>query len=259
MTTATPGAPQWVADLMDTLGAPGAGLAIALENLFPPLPSEVILPLAGFAASTGRMSLLAALIWTTAGSVVGALALYGVGALLGRDRTVALAARLPLVKVTDIEKTEAWFLRHGTKAVFFGRMIPVFRSLISVPAGVERMPLPVFLTLTTLGSALWNTAFVCAGYLLGDNWTEVTTLVSAYSKAVLAGAAVALATFVAVRIKRRAQGRPLGARGTARPATTAPHQPNNSSRHPQRGATSPRAETPEESAPPQQPLAREAR
>ncbi|WP_371659659.1 DedA family protein [Streptomyces sp. NBC_00280] len=259
--TATTAAPQWVTDLMDTLGAPGAGLAIALENLFPPLPSEVILPLAGFAASTGQMSLLAALLWTTAGSVVGALALYGVGALLGRDRTVALAARLPLVKVSDIEKTEAWFLRHGTKAVFFGRMIPVFRSLISVPAGVERMPLPVFLGLTTLGSALWNTAFVCAGYLLGDNWAEVTTAVSAYSKVVLIGAAVALAAFIAVRIKRRAQGRPKGARGTARPATTAPHQPDTPSRHrhPQRSATAPPAGTPEGSAPPPRPPAREAR
>ncbi|MDN3020510.1 DedA family protein [Streptomyces sp. S.PB5] len=196
-------APQWINGLMDTLGAPGAGLAIALENLFPPLPSEVILPLAGFAASTGRMNLWAALLWTTAGSVIGALALYGVGALLGRDRTVAIAARLPLVKVSDIEKTEAWFLRHGTKAVFFGRMIPIFRSLISVPAGVERMPLPVFLGLTTLGSALWNTAFVLAGYLLGDNWTQVTDLVSAYSKVVLAGAVLAVAAFIAVRLLRR--------------------------------------------------------
>ncbi|NED08347.1 DedA family protein, partial [Streptomyces sp. SID6648] len=88
-----------------------------LENLFPPLPSEVILPLAGFAASSGRMNLIAVLLWTTAGSVIGALALYGIGALLGRDRTVALAGRLPLVKVSDIEKTEAWFLKHGTKAV----------------------------------------------------------------------------------------------------------------------------------------------
>ncbi|KOG33343.1 DedA family protein [Streptomyces resistomycificus] len=196
-------APQWINGLMDTLGAPGAGLAIALENLFPPLPSEVILPLAGFAASTGQMSLWAALLWTTAGSVVGALALYGVGALLGRDRTVAIAARLPLVKVSDIEKTEAWFLRHGTKAVFFGRMIPIFRSLISVPAGVERMPLPVFLGLTTLGSALWNTAFVLAGYLLGDNWTQVTDIVSAYSKVVLVGAVLAVAAFVGVRLLRR--------------------------------------------------------
>jgi len=197
---------DWVNGLMDTLGAPGAGIAIALENLFPPIPSEAILPLAGFAASTGRMSLVAVLLWTTAGSVIGALALYGVGALLGRDRTVALAARLPLVKVSDIERTEAWFLRHGTKAVFFGRMIPVFRSLVSVPAGVERMPLPVFLTLTTVGSALWNTAFVLAGHALGANWTQVTDIVSAYSKVVLAVAVLALVAFTAVRLLRR--GRP---------------------------------------------------
>ncbi|AMW10226.1 hypothetical protein A4E84_12320 [Streptomyces qaidamensis] len=211
--------PQWVNDLMDALGAPGAGLAIALENLFPPLPSEVILPLAGFAASSGRMSLLAVLLWTTAGSVIGALALYGVGALLGRDRTVAIAARLPLVKVSDIEKTEAWFLKHGTKAVFFGRMIPIFRSLISVPAGVERMRLPVFLGLTTLGSAIWNTVFVLAGYFLGANWHQVSDIVSTYSKVVLAVAAVAVVAFIAVRLLRR----PAGARGTARRATAPPH------------------------------------
>ncbi|MFC7989309.1 DedA family protein [Streptomyces pilosus] len=199
--------PQWVHDLMDTMGAPGAGLAIALENLFPPLPSEVILPMAGFTASTGRMGLLAVLLWTTAGSVIGALALYGVGALLGRDRTVAIAGRLPLVKVSDIEKTEAWFLRHGTKAVFFGRMIPIFRSLISVPAGVERMRLPVFLGLTTLGSAIWNTAFVLAGYLLGDNWEQVTSFASAYSKVALGAAALAVLVFVVMRLRRPGAGR----------------------------------------------------
>jgi membrane protein DedA with SNARE-associated domain len=200
------GAPGWINSLMDTLGAPGAGIAVALENLFPPIPSEVILPLAGFASATGRMDLFAALLWTTLGSVVGALALYGVGAMLGRDRTVAIAARLPLVKVTDIERTEAWFARHGTKAVFFGRMIPVFRSLISVPAGIERMPLPVFLTLTTLGSALWNTAFVLAGYALGDNWTQVTGYVDAYSKVVLVAALGAAVLFVAVRLLRPGKG-----------------------------------------------------
>ncbi|MFM9589678.1 DedA family protein [Streptomyces scabiei] len=208
------GAPLWIVGLMDLLGAPGAGIAVALENLFPPIPSEVILPLAGFAASTGQIGLLAALLWTTAGSVVGALALYGVGALLGRDRTVALAARLPLVKVADIERTEAWFLRHGTKAIFFGRMVPVFRSLISVPAGVERMPLPVFTLLTTLGSALWNTAFVLAGYFLGANWTEVTAITSTYSKIVLAGAALAVLAFALVRFLRKDRGsQGQGARG----------------------------------------------
>ncbi|MFJ8190598.1 DedA family protein [Streptomyces sp. NPDC096094] len=206
-------APQWINDLMDALGAPGAGLAIALENLFPPLPSEVILPLAGFAASSGRMNLIAVLLWTTAGSVIGALALYGVGALLGRDRTVAIAGKLPLVKVSDIEKTEAWFLKHGTKAVFFGRMIPIFRSLISVPAGVERMRLPVFLALTTLGSAIWNTVFVLAGYLLGDNWSKVSGIASTYSKVILAIAALALLVFIGMRLMRPGAGQRRRGRG----------------------------------------------
>ncbi|MFE0375716.1 DedA family protein [Streptomyces inhibens] len=199
-------APGWITDLMDALGAPGAGLAIAAENLFPPLPSEVILPLAGFAASGGSMPLASALAWTTLGSVIGALALYGVGALLGRERTVAIAARLPLVKVSDIEKTERWFQRHGTKAVFFGRMIPLFRSLISIPAGIERMPIPVFLALTTLGSLIWNAIFFLAGYLLGEKWEEVTGFVDVYSKVVLAAAAVAVAAFVSVRVSRRGPG-----------------------------------------------------
>ncbi|MFE9101229.1 DedA family protein [Actinomadura geliboluensis] len=205
----------WATDLMERLGAPGAGLAIALENLFPPLPSEVILPLAGFTAAQGRMSLTAAIVWTTLGSVLGALALYGIGALIGRDRVRAIAARLPLVKVEDLDRTEAWFLRHGGKAVFFGRMIPIFRSLISVPAGVERMRMPVFLAYTTLGSLLWNTVFVLAGYGLGDNWRTVEEYVGVYSKAVVAVAVVAAAAFLAVRIvKARRAGagdRPAGA------------------------------------------------
>ncbi|MYS64258.1 DedA family protein [Streptomyces sp. SID5473] len=199
-------APGWINSLMDTLGAPGAGIAIALENLFPPLPSEVILPLAGFASSTGQMNLVAALIWTTIGSVVGAWALYGVGAALGRDRTVAIASKLPLLKVSDIEKTEAWFIKHGPKAVFFGRMIPIFRSLISVPAGVERMSLPLFLGLTTLGSAIWNTVFVMAGYLLGENWESVTGYVSTYSKLVLVGAVLAVVGFFVVRLLKSGSG-----------------------------------------------------
>ncbi|MEU5161438.1 DedA family protein [Streptomyces sp. NPDC020875] len=199
-------APGWINSLMDTLGAPGAGIAIALENLFPPLPSEVILPLAGFAASTGQMNLIAALIWTTVGSVVGAWALYGVGAALGRDRTIAIASKLPLLKISDIEKTEAWFAKHGPKAVFFGRMIPIFRSLISVPAGVERMSVPLFLVLTTIGSAIWNTIFVMAGYLLGENWESVTGYVSTYSKVVLIFAVLAVIGFFVVRMMKSGSG-----------------------------------------------------
>ncbi|GAA4016184.1 hypothetical protein GCM10022247_43980 [Allokutzneria multivorans] len=193
----------WAIGLMEALGGPGAGLAIALENLFPPLPSEVILPLAGFTASKGSLSLVGAILWTTLGSVVGALVLYAVGALLGRERTRAIAAKLPLVKVADIDRTEAWFARHGVKAVFFGRMIPIFRSFISVPAGVERMRMSTFLFFTTLGSLVWNTAFVLAGYTLGENWGLVEQYAGVLSKGVAAAVVLVVIWFVVTRVAKR--------------------------------------------------------
>jgi membrane protein DedA with SNARE-associated domain len=193
----------WAVDLVETLGGPGAGLAIALENLFPPLPSEVILPLTGFAAGQGVLSLASALFWTTLGSVVGAVVLYWIGMLLGRRRMYVIWGKLPLVKTSDLERTEEWFARHGTKAVFFGRMVPVFRSLISVPAGLERMPLPVFLGLTTLGSLIWNSVLVMAGYLLGDRWEIVQGYVGVLSKVVLGAAAVALVVWIVKRVRER--------------------------------------------------------
>jgi membrane protein DedA with SNARE-associated domain len=198
----------WVVDLMEALGAPGVGLAIALENVFPPLPSEVFLPLAGFAAARGDLSLVAAIVWTTLGSVVGALALYGLGAALGRERLRAIADRMPLVDVADIDKAEAWFTRHGPKAVFFGRMIPLVRSMISVPAGVERMNVALFLALTAAGSLIWNSAFVVAGYLLGDNWHIVEGYAGILSRVVLVAIAIAVVVFVVRRIRRRRQGVP---------------------------------------------------
>jgi membrane protein DedA with SNARE-associated domain len=196
------GVAEWAVSVMETLGAPGAGLLIALENLFPPLPSEVILPLAGFSASRGELSLTGALLWTTAGSVAGAVILYWIGALIGRERLRAVVARVPLLKLSDVDRTEAWFARHGGKAVFLGRMVPIFRSLISVPAGVERMPFRRFLLYTTLGSAIWNTTFVVAGYVLGENWHLIEDSVGVYSKVVLAVVAVAAAVFVVSRVRR---------------------------------------------------------
>ncbi|MBO8187048.1 DedA family protein [Streptomyces spirodelae] len=197
----TGGVAGWAADLVDTMGGPGAGLAIALENLFPPLPSEVILPLTGFAAGQGVLSLASALLWTTLGSVAGAVVLYWIGRLFGRDRMHAIWARLPLVKAGDLVRTEEWFAKHGTKAVFFGRMVPIFRSLVSVPAGVERMQLPAFVALTTLGSLVWNSALVLAGYWLGDKWESVGAYVGLLSKAVLVLVVLALAGYVAVRLR----------------------------------------------------------
>jgi len=197
----------WAVTLMETLGGFGAGLAIALENLFPPLPSEVILPLAGFAAAQGTLGLIEVLIWTTAGSVAGALALYGIGAWLGRRRMYAIAERMPLIKVADVERTEAWFGRHGSKAVFFGRMIPIFRSLISIPAGIERMPLLRFTLLTTAGSAIWNTIFVLAGYFLGANWHVVEEYAGVFQKVVIAVVVVAVAVWITLRVRQMRRNR----------------------------------------------------
>lgn len=193
----------WAADLVDAMGGPGAGLAIALENLFPPLPSEVILPLTGFAAGQGVIGLLSALFWTTLGSVVGAAVLYWIGMLFGRKRMHAIWAKLPLVKTSDLERTEEWFAKHGTKAVFLGRMVPIFRSLISVPAGLERMPLPTFLLLTTLGSLIWNSVLVLAGYWLGDQWDLVETYVGIISKVVLVLVLAAVALYIVIRVRSR--------------------------------------------------------
>ncbi|MEU8899412.1 DedA family protein [Nocardia sp. NPDC048505] len=197
----------WAVRLMETLGSPGAGLGIALENLFPPLPSEIILPLAGFTASRGDFTLAEALFWTTAGSVAGALVLYGLGALLGRDRMRRIVAWLPLVRVGDVDKAEAWFQRHGTKAVFFGRMIPLFRSLISIPAGIERMSVVRFTVLTTAGSLIWNTIFVLSGYYLGENWDAVEPYADVLQKLVVLTVFVAVAVFVVRRVGGRRRGR----------------------------------------------------
>ncbi|MDN3027539.1 DedA family protein [Streptomyces sp. S.PB5] len=192
-----------VMDTMDQLGGPGAALLVGIDNIFPPMPSELVLPLAGFAASQGTMSLFMALFWTTLGSVAGALLTYWLGAWLGRDRVRSLINRAPLMKPSDFDRTERWFLKHGTKAVFFGRMVPLFRSLISLPAGVERMPVLRFLCLTTLGSLIWNAGFVVTGYQLGANWQDVDAYAGVFQKVVIVVVAMAIVVFVAVRMRER--------------------------------------------------------
>ena len=206
--TSTPSDGSWlttivdaVVSLMDVIGPPGAGIAIALENLFPPLPSEVILPMAGLAASRGSFTLVEAVVWTTLGSVVGAFALYGLGAWLGVNRLRAIAARVPLLHPEDIDRTVAWFGRHGGKAVFFGRMIPLFRSLISIPAGITRMPLWKFGLLTATGSLIWNSIFVLAGFFLGESWPVVQRYADILQYVVIAVTGLGISWFVYVRTR----------------------------------------------------------
>ncbi|MEU4115534.1 DedA family protein [Kitasatospora sp. NPDC028055] len=198
----------WAADVMDALGAAGAGLTNLVDTVLPFIPSEIVLPLAGFAAGQGRLSLPAVIAWTTAGSVAGSWIVYAAGALLGRERTRALATRIPLVRPHEIDRAEAWFARHGRKAVLLARMVPVLRSLISLPAGIQRMPFAAFTALTALGSLIWNTAFVLLGYWLGDNWPLVEEYGGWVSKALVAGTLLAAARWFTVRLRRRPRPRP---------------------------------------------------
>jgi len=197
----TDGLAGWAVDLMDRLGLFGAALAVSLDNFFPPIPSEIILPLAGFAASQGTFSLTGALIATTVGSVFGAAVLYWLGRLFGRERAMVVFERTPLLKVSDLERTEAWFAKHGGKAVFFGRMVPIFRSLISIPAGVERMNVALFLALTTLGSFIWNFIFVYAGFRLGENWDRVEPYAEWFQRLVILAVVVVVVAFVVIRVR----------------------------------------------------------
>lgn len=198
----------WVADVMETLGAVGVGALVALETLFPPIPSEVVLLLAGFLSGQGSMNLAAVILMATIGSLVGSYALYGLGAALGRTRFMQIVDWMPLVDIADIEKAEVWFGRHGGKAVFLGRLVPLIRSGISVPAGLTRMPLLKFTLYTVTGSFIWNTLFIVLGYVLGDQWEDAGRYSDWISNAVLAAIAL-VAVWLVVRYLRRRKLRAL--------------------------------------------------
>ncbi len=194
---------DWAVSIMNKLGEPGLALIVALENLFPPLPSEAILPLAGFSATKGELNLVLVIVWATIGSVVGAVILYYIGAALGRDRARALAKKIPLMKVSDIDKTEKWFLEHETKTVLIGRMLPIFRSLISIPAGIEKMPMKKFIPYTLIGSLVWNSALVGAGYALGEKWDKVEEYAGLLQNVVVVLVVIGIGWFIWARSKKK--------------------------------------------------------
>jgi membrane protein DedA with SNARE-associated domain len=155
-------------DLVDKLGPVGVGLSILAETVVPPIPSEAVLGLAGVLINEGRMSIVPVILCATVGSLLGALFFYFVGRALGPRRSHAFLDRLPLVETADVDRTFAWFEKHGRSAVFLGRMVPIVRSFISVPAGVVRMPLGQFLLFTAGGSLIWNTVLIVLGVAAGD-------------------------------------------------------------------------------------------
>lgn len=189
---------------MEAIGAPGVGLGVFLENIFPPIPSEVILPLAGFTSSQGSMNVIAAFIWATVGSMVGAYVLYYLGAAIGADRLRKIADRMWLVKVSDVDGALAWFDKYGKISILLGRVIPGIRSLISIPAGIDRMNPLTFGFYTLIGSSVWNALLIYCGWVLGENWHMVEGVIDQYSKVVYVLVALILVGAL-VWLVRRAQ------------------------------------------------------
>ena len=189
---------DWVTEVIDDLGYVGVALLVALENLFPPIPSEIVLPFAGFVARDGGATLVGMIIAATIGSLVGALALYGLAAWIGPERLHRFLIRYGKwfrLTPADVNKAERWFDRRAVIAVLVGRCIPLIRSLVSIPAGFRRMALVPFVVYTTLGSLIWNTALIGAGYLLRDNWHDVEPVLDAVQYLVIAAIALAIAWY----------------------------------------------------------------
>jgi membrane protein DedA with SNARE-associated domain len=177
----------WIQQIMEQFGYIGVAFLIMIENVFPPIPSEVILTFGGFMTTTTNLTITGMIIVSTIGSVIGALILYGIGSFLDITRLEKIVTRwghiLRLSK-KDLYKADQWFIKHGVATVFFCRFIPLVRSLISIPAGMSKMRIGLFLLLTTFGSFIWNTVLIYLGALVGSNWTVIIYYMSIYSKMV---------------------------------------------------------------------------
>lgn len=195
----------FAAQAIDALGELGVGLFVLAETIFPPIPSEVILPLAGYLTQQGTMSFPLVIITSTLGAYVGAVLLYLLGSKLGLERSIRWLSKLPLVDREDFEKAAGWFHRHGRPAVFFGRLLPGIRSLISLPAGAERMNFLTFSAFTIAGSGLWNSLLITLGSLLGRNYEVVERYSGVLNYAVYAAIAGIIVFLVIRRVRR---GRP---------------------------------------------------
>lgn len=178
---------NWIIPFMEQFGYLGIFLIMALETLFPPIPSEVILPFSGFMTTVSDLTLGGVLIAATSGALVGGICFYGIGLLVDVERLEKVIDRwghLLKIKKEDLHKADAWFDRYGIWTVFFCRMVPVLRSLISIPAGMSNMNFKLFLLFTTAGTLIWNTLLAGLGALLGEAWPLISQYIEVYSKLV---------------------------------------------------------------------------
>jgi membrane protein DedA with SNARE-associated domain len=176
---------KWLIGIMEEFGYAGVMFLIALENIFPPIPSEVILTFAGFMTASTDLSIAGVIISSTAGSLLGAVLLYGLGRQLGVDKLGRIVDKWGyLLRVTknDIYKADSWFDRYGAWTVLFCRVIPLLRSLISIPAGISEMRFRTFMLFTTIGTLIWNSILVYLGATVGASWEDIVQYIDVYSK-----------------------------------------------------------------------------
>lgn len=193
---------EWITNTMNSLGYAGIGLLMFLENLFPPIPSELIMPLAGFTVAQGKMEFAPVVMAGVVGTILGALPWYYAGKLLGEKRLKSLANRYGKwlgISAKDIEKSKTWFNKHGNTAVLLCRLVPGVRTLISIPAGMSSMPVLPFLVFSTLGTLLWVGLLTYSGYALGNNYHLVEEYIGPISKIVLVALIVAFVVWVVRR------------------------------------------------------------
>ena len=180
---------EFILSMMNQFGYIGVFLLIAIENIFPPIPSEVILLFGGFMTTYSELNIVLMIIFATLGSLIGAIVLYYIGKILNKDRLKKIVSgkigKILRLKNSDIDKADEWFDTKGNKTVFFCRFIPIVRSLISIPAGMSEMPLGKFFLYTTVGSLIWNTVLIIIGAIVGENWKSILNIFDTYSHIVL--------------------------------------------------------------------------
>ena len=197
---------DWATEVIDSIGLVGVAMLVALESVVPPIPSELVLLLAGFNVDQGNFTFVGAVVAATVGSVAGALILYALGALLSEERLMWLlhkVGRFVGFTQKDIDRGFQWFERHGAPVVFFGRLIPLVRSVVSIPAGAARMPLTKFVTWTALGSAVWNVVWVAIGLVLGEQWKKAEEWAGTFQYVAVAVFAVVGLGFIVRNLRRR--------------------------------------------------------
>jgi len=197
---------EWITNTINSLGYVGIGFLMFMENLFPPIPSELIMPLAGFTAAQGEMNVFYAVLAGVIGTVLGALPWYFAGKFLGGDRLKAWADRYGKwlgISSKEMDEATKWFLKHGGRTVLLCRLVPGVRTLISIPAGTCNMPFVPFLVYSTIGTLAWVSLLTGAGYLLGDNYELVEVYIGPLAKLIVGGLLIAFIAWVI--IKRRKQ------------------------------------------------------